>query len=99
LRLKILKKLRTASLNSEFAGSYKKCSYYKTSYANSQRQENWTLSLWFRVRLLLAVPSVLTKSEFFYCLVNPKLYAHNFLKGMFISQEYSRNIFKVDQPT
>jgi len=25
LRLKILKKLRTASLNSEFTGSYKKC--------------------------------------------------------------------------
>jgi len=25
LRLKTLKKLRTASLNSEFAGSYKKC--------------------------------------------------------------------------
>jgi len=31
LRLKILKKLRTASLNSEFTGSYKK-KYTKTSY-------------------------------------------------------------------
>jgi len=30
LRLKILKKLRTASLNSEFTGSYKKkCTFFK----------------------------------------------------------------------
>jgi len=29
LRLKILKKLRTASLNSEFTGSYKKVNYIK----------------------------------------------------------------------
>jgi len=30
LRLKILKKLRTASLNSEFTGSYEKCTSTKS---------------------------------------------------------------------
>jgi len=40
LRLKILEKLRTASLNLEFTGSYKKCVAYFRMVKQEQHYEN-----------------------------------------------------------
>jgi len=58
LRLKILKKLRTASLNSEFTGSYKKSVLYSsTGIAYSKQQKKsceWTKQI-KQVLLLLVI--------------------------------------------
>jgi len=45
LRLKILEKLRTTRLNSEFTGSYKKVYLEKSSYKKGIKLVNWMMDV------------------------------------------------------